>query len=92
MCYGKQGETSTLVEEAIRLGAIVVGKTKLSSFAGNEIPPNGPIDYLAPFNPRADGYQNPLGSSMGSGAAVAGYPWLDCSFATDSKAPLRSET
>lgn len=84
-CYGIQRETSACVKQLIDLGAIVVGKTKLSSFAGNEVPPNGPVDYLAPFNPRADGYQNPLGSSMGPGVVVAGYEWIDSSLATDSR-------
>ena len=43
------------------------------------------VDYQAPFNPRADGYQTPAGSSSGSGAAVASYDFLDITLATDSK-------
>lgn len=33
-CYGIQNTTSTYVERLLELGCIVVGKTKLSSFAG----------------------------------------------------------
>ncbi|EED22766.1 amidase, putative [Talaromyces stipitatus ATCC 10500] len=89
-CYGVQSTTSTYVERLIEMGCIVVGKTKLSSFAGTEVPPKGPIDYLAPFNPRGDLYQNPAGSSMGAAAAVAGYDWLDVSLATDTTGSTRA--
>jgi Asp-tRNA(Asn)/Glu-tRNA(Gln) amidotransferase A subunit family amidase len=86
--YGIQNVTSTYAKRLIDQGAIIVGKTKLSSFAGTEGPPNGAIDYLPSFNPRADGYQKPHGSSIGSSTAVAGYEWLDYSLATDSKAAV----
>lgn len=84
-CYGIQHTTSSYVKRLIDQGAIIVGKTKLCSFAGAEMPPAQVIDYLAPFNPRGDGYQSPSGSSMGSGVAMAGYAWLDFALGTDSK-------
>lgn len=83
--YGVQDTTSTYVKRILELGCIVVGKTKLSSFAGTEVPPKGPIDYSAPFSPRADLYQSPAGSSMGAACAISGYEWLDVSLATDSR-------
>lgn len=42
------------------------------------------VDFQAPFNPRADGYQSPAGSSSGSGAAIASYDWLDITIGTDT--------
>lgn len=84
-CYGPQVETSVFVKNLIDNGAIIVGKTKMSAFAGSEIPPEKCIDYFPPWNPRADGYQCPSGSSSGAGATVAGYSWLDGSIASDSK-------
>ncbi|KAK0707375.1 amidase signature domain-containing protein [Lasiosphaeris hirsuta] len=50
----------------------------------------GPIDYHCPFNPRADGYLVPEGSSSGSAIAVAAYDWLDAGFGTDTSASLRA--
>lgn len=71
--YGKQEKTSEFVERLIRKGAVVVGKTKLSAFAGSEVPPTQCVDYFPPWNPRRDGYQSPPGSSSGAGASIAGY-------------------
>ena len=64
-------------------GAILVGTTKLASFAATEEPTQY-IDYQAPWNPRADGYQSPAGSSSGSGAAIGAYDWLDIAIGSDS--------
>lgn len=87
--YGTQSLTSEYLKHVVDLGAIIVGKTKLSSFAGTEVPPRGPIDYFAPFNPRADGYQGPQGSSSGAGASAAGYAWIDASICTDTTGSCR---
>ncbi|KAM7189683.1 Amidase signature domain containing protein [Rhypophila sp. PSN 637] len=42
------------------------------------------VDYFCPFNPRADGYLDPDGSSTGSAAALAAYSWLDYKIGTDT--------
>ncbi|KAL8833578.1 MAG: hypothetical protein Q9170_004193 [Blastenia crenularia] len=81
--YGKKEATSEYVQSIIEKGAIIVGKTKLSAFAGSEIPPNQCIDYFPPWNPRGDGYQGPSGSSSGAAASAAGYPWVDVALCTD---------
>jgi hypothetical protein len=44
------------------------------------------VDYLAPFNARGDGYQDPGSSSAGPGAAIGTYPWLDLALGTDTQA------
>ena len=49
----------------------------------------GRFDYIAPFNPRGDGYQKPSSSSSGSAAAVAGFPWLDFALGTDTGGSIR---
>ena len=46
-------------------------------------------DYLAPFNPRGDGYQSPSSSSTGSAVASAAYPWLDFTIGTDTGGSTR---
>lgn len=84
-CEGTQHKTSEYISELVKKGAIIVGKTKLSAYAGSEVPPNQPIDYFPPWNPRGDGYQGPSGSSSGAGASAAGYEWLDVALCTDSK-------
>lgn len=66
------------------MGAVIVGTTKLASFAATEEPVEC-VDYQAPWNPRADAYQSPAGSSSGSGAAIGAYDWLDIAIGSDSK-------
>jgi Asp-tRNA(Asn)/Glu-tRNA(Gln) amidotransferase A subunit family amidase len=83
--YGEQTQSSRYIDILVQNGAVVVGKTKMSAFAGSEVPPTECIDYFPPWNPRGDGYQGPSGSSSGAAASVAGYPWLDVSLCTDSK-------
>lgn len=83
--YGPDNETAAFVNELIGLGAVVVGKSKMSAFLSAQEPTDQWIDFHAPFNPRGDGYQTPAGSSNGAAAALAGYPWLDYSIGTDSK-------
>ena len=57
----------------------MVGKTE----------PTQTIDHLAPFNPRADGFQSPSGGSSGQPSAVATYDWLDIAVGSDSTASSR---
>lgn len=68
------------VSHLLELGAVIVGKTKVSQLlAGGEW-----VDVPAPWNPRADQYQDPAGSSAGAGAAAAGYGWLEHSVGEDA--------
>jgi hypothetical protein len=83
--YGERSESAKLIQIFIEKGAFVVGKTKLSAFAGSEVPPTQCIDYFPPWNARGDGYQGPSGSSSGAASAAGGYSWLDHSIGTDSK-------
>jgi Asp-tRNA(Asn)/Glu-tRNA(Gln) amidotransferase A subunit family amidase len=77
-------KSAACVELLIAAGAAIVGTTKLASFAATEEPIEC-IDYKALWNPRADGYRSPAGSSSGSGAAVAAYEWLDFAIGSDSE-------
>ncbi|EAT79943.2 hypothetical protein SNOG_12645 [Parastagonospora nodorum SN15] len=70
------------------MGAVVIGKTKTTQFALGERPTADYVDQLAPFNPRGDGYQHPQGSSAGTGAALASYPWLDIATGSDTGGSL----
>lgn len=88
--YGPSKETAPAVRRLLKLGAIVVGKTKTTQFADTEWATADWVDFHAPFSPRADGYQTPSGSSAGSGAAIAAFDWLDFATGTDGCGSLRS--
>lgn len=69
-------------------GSCILGKTKLSSFLSREEATES-IDFQAPWNPRADGYQTTGGSSSGSAVAVAAYDWVDIGVGTDTNGSIR---
>lgn len=81
--YPAKTETAACVQVLIDAGAIIVGKVKLQAMIMREEPKEA-IEFTAPFNPRADGYQVPSGSSHGSAASVSSYDWLDFSVGSDS--------
>jgi Asp-tRNA(Asn)/Glu-tRNA(Gln) amidotransferase A subunit family amidase len=83
--YGPDEESADYVDKLKKLGAVIVGKTKMTSFASSEEPTDQWIDFHCPVNPRGDRYQSPSGSSAGAAAALAGYPWLDYSVGSDCK-------
>lgn len=82
--YPAVSTTAAAVQKLLDLGAVVVGKTKLSQFAEVESPTGDCVDFHCPFNPRGDGYLHPEGSTSGGAAALASYDWLDVSIGTDS--------
>ena len=82
--YPPASKTAACIEVLEEAGAVVIGTTKLASFAAAEEPLEC-IDFQAPWNPRGDGYQSPAGSSSGSGVAVASYLWVDISIGSDSE-------
>jgi Asp-tRNA(Asn)/Glu-tRNA(Gln) amidotransferase A subunit family amidase len=88
--YPPAQESASCIQAVYDWGAVVVGTTKLASFAATEEPVEC-IDWQAPFNPRADGHQSPAGSSSGSGAAAAAYEWLDITIGSDSKCRLHRQ-
>ncbi|KAK0747771.1 amidase signature domain-containing protein [Apiosordaria backusii] len=73
--------TSYLIKKLIGWGAVMVGKTKASQFACLH---TAWVDASSPKNPRADGYQEALGSAPGAGSALAGYKWVDCAVGVDT--------
>ena len=85
--HGPDTYTAEYVKKLIDLGAVILGKTKMTAFAGGERAPEFWIDFHCPFNPRADGYQTPSGSTSGGGACLAGYDWIDFSLGSDSGSP-----
>lgn len=78
------GATAPLLQRLVDNGAHLVGTLKLGSLIAREEPTES-VDFHAPFNPRADGYQSAWSSSGGSGAAIAAYDWLDFTLGTDSR-------
>ncbi|KKZ66861.1 hypothetical protein EMCG_07467 [[Emmonsia] crescens] len=88
--YGPRDKSATGVQRLLDHGAIVIGKLKSTQFGESEWATGDWVDYHAPWNPRADGYQTPSASSSGSGAAVATYGWLDLSTGTDCSGSVRA--
>ncbi|QLG72914.1 hypothetical protein HG535_0D06230 [Zygotorulaspora mrakii] len=87
--YDEANVTCPSIQRVLDMGAVVVGKLKLTQFANGETPTADYVDYHAPFNPRGDGYQSPSSSSCGSGAAEAAYPWLDFTIGSDTGCSVR---
>lgn len=73
----------------IDAGAQIVGLQKPSQFANGETATADWVDYHSPFNPRADGYQDPSSSSSGAGASIASYAWLDLAVGSDTGGSIR---
>ncbi|KAI0105672.1 amidase signature domain-containing protein [Nemania sp. FL0031] len=80
--------TSESIQRLIDAGAELLGTLKLGSLIAREEPTES-VDFQAPFNPRADGYQSAWSSSGGSGAAIASYDWLDFTIGTDTTGSSR---
>ena len=88
--YPVDSETAAYVSMVLHLGAVVVGKTRMCSFAAGEEPTDQWIDFHCPFSPRGDAYQSPGSSSSGAATSLAGYTWLDYSIGTDSNVHFKS--
>lgn len=83
--YPARKRTANVIQRLIDDGAIIVGKTKTTTFADRELATQDWIDTHSPFNPRGDGYIWGGGSSTGSATAIAAYDWLDFAIGSDSK-------
>jgi Asp-tRNA(Asn)/Glu-tRNA(Gln) amidotransferase A subunit family amidase len=88
--YGPDEESADYTKKLIELGAVIVGKTKMTSFASPEEPTDQWVDFHCSVNPRGDRYQSPSSSSTGAGTSLAGYDCLDFSIAGDCMAPALS--
>ncbi|KAK0730142.1 amidase signature domain-containing protein [Lasiosphaeris hirsuta] len=86
--YGQDAETAAFIKRLIDLGAVIVGKTKMTAFASGEKPIDW-FDFQCPFNPRGDAHLEPGASSTGSAAAAAAYPWMDICIGTDTNGSVR---
>ncbi|KAF2762286.1 amidase signature enzyme [Pseudovirgaria hyperparasitica] len=86
--YEPEQESAEYVKRLIDLGAVIVGKTKLSSFASSEKPCDW-WEFQCPFNARGDGQLNPGQSTTGGATAAGGYDWLDISIGSDTFGSVR---
>lgn len=82
--------TAPAVQRLQQLGAVIIGKSRLNAMVIREEPMEC-VEFLAPFNPRGDGYQTSSGSSSGSAVAVSAYPWIDFALGSDSKSDVGNE-
>lgn len=87
--YPPASVNSVVVQKLVDAGAVIVGKQKTSQFANGQMATADWVDYHSPFNPRADGYQDPSSSSSGAGASIATYPWLDIAVGSDTGGSIR---
>ncbi|TGO30773.1 hypothetical protein BPAE_0003g00570 [Botrytis paeoniae] len=86
--HAPKSESARSVQRLQDLVAAVVGKTRLNAMIVREEAMEC-VEFLAPFNPRGDGYQTSSGSSSGSCVAVAAYPWLDFTLGSDTNGSCR---
>ena len=84
--YAAKTENAACVQTLIDAGAIILGKVKLQAMIMRE-EPSECVEFTAPFNPRADGYQVPSGSSHASAAGISSNDWLDFSLGSGSLKP-----
>ncbi|KAH9887763.1 amidase signature enzyme [Xylariomycetidae sp. FL2044] len=82
-------DTTPAVQQLIDLGAVPVGKTKLTVFAFGAWPWQTD-DFAYSWNPRADGYLGLSASSYGSAAAIAAYDYLDFTIGSDTGGSVRN--
>jgi len=88
--YPPATTTAPSIQRLIDLGAIIIGKTRLSQFANGQYGTADNVDYGVPFNSRGDGYQDPSSSSSGAGASSGSYGWLDVSVGSDTGGSVRA--
>ncbi|KAL8682696.1 MAG: hypothetical protein Q9186_001292 [Xanthomendoza sp. 1 TL-2023] len=85
--YPAKTKNAACIQVLLDAGAVVVCKVKLQAMIMREEPLEC-VEFTAPFNPRADGYQVPSGSSHGSAAGIGSYDWLDFSIGSDTQTRL----
>ncbi|KAF2690061.1 hypothetical protein K458DRAFT_399451 [Lentithecium fluviatile CBS 122367] len=73
--YPPRTKTAACIQDIYDAGAVVVDTTKLASFAATEEPMKC-INWQAPWNPRADGYQSPTGCSQWKWSAPRSLEWV----------------
>ncbi|CAM1507484.1 Fc.00g071250.m01.CDS01 [Cosmosporella sp. VM-42] len=81
--------TAPAVQQLIDMGAVLIGKTKLTVFAFGAWPYQTD-DFPYSWNPRADGYLGLSASSYGSAAAISAYNALDFTIGSDTLGSVRN--
>ncbi|KAJ1326922.1 amidase [Microdochium nivale] len=81
-------ETAACIRQLIEAGAVMVGKMRCCQWCDGQDPLER-LEESTPTNPRGDRFQKPSGSSSGSAAGAAGYPWLDFTIGTDTGGSIR---
>lgn len=80
--YPPASHTAPAIQALLDRGAQLVGLSHMCALVLSQEPTQS-VDFPAPFNPRADGYQSPSGGSSGQASAVAAYEWLDVAIGSD---------
>ncbi|KAI6277093.1 hypothetical protein MCOR07_006276 [Pyricularia oryzae] len=86
--YPARTETAEFVTQLVEAGALFVGKLRCDQLCDAQDPLERSEEEV-PWNPRGDGFQKPSGTSSGSAAACAAYPWLDFTIGGDTGGSIR---
>ncbi|TLS31475.1 hypothetical protein PpBr36_03394 [Pyricularia pennisetigena] len=86
--YPARTKTADFVTRLVEAGAVLVGKLRCDQLCDAQDPLER-SEEETPWNPRGDGFQKPSGSSSGSAAACAAYPWLDFTIGGDTGGSIR---
>ncbi|KAI0481958.1 amidase signature domain-containing protein [Xylariaceae sp. FL0804] len=86
--YPPLRESAPFVKQLLDAGAVMVGKMRLCQWCDGQDPLER-LEEATPTNPRGDAFQKPSGSSSGSAAGAASYPWLDFTIGTDTGGSVR---
>ncbi len=81
--------TAPAIARLLGLGAVLLGKSKLTTFAFGAYPYQTQ-DYPYAWNIRGDGALGLSASSFGSAAAIAAYPQLDFAVGSDTLGSVRN--
>ncbi|OAA68564.1 Amidase signature domain protein [Niveomyces insectorum RCEF 264] len=82
-------QTSPAIAHLLSLGAVLVGRSKLTTFAFGAYAYQT-MDYSYSWNIRGDGFMGLSASSFGSAAAIAAYNQLDFSVGSDTLGSVRN--
>ncbi|KAF2690058.1 hypothetical protein K458DRAFT_289838, partial [Lentithecium fluviatile CBS 122367] len=76
--------TALAIQTLINAGCQIIGMSQMCSTVLKQETAQS-VEFLAPFNPRADRWQSPSGGSSGQGCAVAGHESVDFAVASDCR-------
>ena len=84
--------TPAIVQQLIGLGAVVVGKCKMSEFSPPREPTDEWVDFNMPYKPRGDSYVSLDSNDPLESAKLEAYPWINASLGTSGAGRIKIRT